>query len=96
MDEDWITSSELATLLQVKLKTLKNWRSPEYANSPLRLVGMTYRHNRYIYPMSAVREFLSRNPQYADRVISVFAPDDVRNAITQPAQPYGLLAGLTT
>jgi hypothetical protein len=77
-DKDWLDSREVADLLDVSLKTLKNWRSPEYANSPLHLMGATYRHNRYRYPKSAVLDFAERNPKYRDCILALkFAPPEM-------------------
>lgn len=73
----YYTTAELAEFLDVSVETVKSWRSPEYEHSPLRLVGERYKWNRYRYSAVAVRDFISRNPRYRDKVAALFAPANI-------------------
>lgn len=81
--EYW-TTREVADLFEVSIETVKSWRSPEYEDSPLRLVGERYNKTRYHYPFSALEEFVERNPKYNPFIKAILNRQEVIPKLTLP------------
>ena len=77
MTSSYFSTRDVATLFGVAIETVKSWRDadPITPDSPLRLVGERYKHNRYRYTAEQLWDFAQRNPKYMHCVLSLaFAP----------------------
>jgi hypothetical protein len=78
-----IAQEDLAELLGVEVRTLRQWRTADFQTLPkyLPCVPKATKTEKSFYNPETVLLWLKRNPEYRDKVLATLAPDTTQDAL---------------
>ena len=91
-----MAQEDLAELLGVEVRTLRQWRQTDFMELPkyLPCVTKAKKTEKSFYDPETILKWLEKNPEYQDRVLAALAPERLRQALLPGAMAAQSISSL--